>query len=158
MLAKKLIDEIKNETEFKTIVSFNLNFKIEGEEAKKFDSITKTLKKSRTELAKFIIVNSLDDLIEQLDNLNIDDSNKSIKLDDSEDAIIKYTSKKITNLNIGQQFELKELIAEDWDNIGEHGNKNKAGKIFKKLIDSGHIKNVKFIHTKTNNHSLYERI
>lgn len=158
MLAKKLADKIKNEVTIRDSASFNLNFKIEGEESEKFDHIAKFLKKSRTELAKFIILNSLDDLIEQLDNLSINNSNEPIELEELDEAIIKYTTPKIAKLDIGSTFELKELIGDDWDKFGEHGDKNRVGKKFKKLINTDHIKNVKFLYTKSNNHALYERV
>lgn len=154
MLAKKLADEMKgNET------SFNLNFKIEGRAAEKFDSLVKLSKKNRTELAKFIILNSLDDLIEQLNTLVVNNrTTDPSDLDEFEETIVSYTQPKIANLEIGKTFELKELVGDDWDKIGEHGDKNKAGKRFKKLIEAGYIENVRFVRTLPNHHALYEKV
>jgi len=157
MISKKLISKIKEELSPKSTASFSLNFKIEGEDAEKFDQISKALKKSRTELAKFIITNSLDDLIQQLDTYPVTETKVLIELEELDETIIRLTKVKISELPSGQEFELKEIL-EDWDQIGEHGDKNRAGKRFKKLIDLGYISNVKFLKTKTNNHALYKKL
>jgi hypothetical protein len=158
MLSKKLASKIKDELSPKATASFNLNFKIDGEDADKFDQISKTLKKSRTELAKFIITNSLDDLLEHLDSFQMTEKTVPIELRSLDETIITLTKVKISALKSGERFELKELIAQDWDQVGEHGDKNRAGKRFKKLIESDHVSNVKFLYTKSNNHALYEKL
>ena len=158
MISKKLVTKINDELNPKSTASFNLNFKIEGEDADKFDKISKTLKKSKTELAKFIITNSLDDLLDQLDTFKATEKEAKIELEELDETIIRLTKVKISALKSGEEFELKELIGNDWDQFGEHGDKNRAGKRFKKLIDSGYVSNVKFLYTKTNNHALYEKV
>ena len=158
MTSKKLIRKFQDELNPKSTASFSLNFKIEGENSEKFDKISKTLKKSRTELAKFIITNSLDDLIQQLDTYKVIEKKVHIELEELDETIIRLTTTKISALKSGVEFELKVLIGEDWDEFGEHGDKNRAGKRFKKLIDSDYVSNVKFLYTKTNNHALYEKL
>lgn len=158
MLPKNLVQKIKDEIMSKNIPAFNLNFKIEAEDAEKFELISKKLKKSRTELAKFIIINSLDEMLDHLKNFDLTEQKKTIKLEAVDETIIRLTKDKILALNIGEEFELKELVGEDWEQFGEHGDKNRAGKRFKKIIDSGYISNVKFLYTKSNNHALYEKL
>ncbi len=153
---KKLISAVKNELSQKTGNSFSLNFKIEGQDSEKYDVVAKKLNKSRTELAKFIILNSLDDLIDAVDIQNLDNSKENPE-DTLEELIIKIINPKIANLVTGTTFELKDLAGDSWDEFGDHGNKNRVGKRFKKLIDSGQITRVKFIETKKNNHLLYEK-
>lgn len=156
MLAKKLAAEIKREVKIKDD-SFNLNFKIEANDAEKFDRLAKICKKSRTELAKFIILNSLDYLIDELGSLDIEVTTNS-EIEDLEEAILKCVLPKIASIDFGKTFELKELVGNDWGKIGDHGHKNRVGKLFKKLVDDGYIKNVKFVETKPNNHALYEKM
>ena len=158
MLSAKLANAVENELKAKNNASFNLNFKIEGQDTKKFDIIAKGLKKSRTELAKFIISNSLDDLVAQLGNLCIDPSQESIAQETLDEAIIRITKPKISDLSVGATFELKEIIGEKWDEFGEHGDKNRAGKRFKKLAETGQIESVRFVHKKINNHALYKKL
>jgi hypothetical protein len=154
---KKLVNAVKNEFSEKNSNSFSLNFKIEGQDSEKYDVVAKKLNKSRTELAKFIILNSLDDLIEQLGSLNSDNSKEQPEFDDLAELILKIIEPKIADLVSGATFELKELAGDDWNKFGDHGNRNRVGKKFKKLVDSGQIKRVKFIETKPNNHALYEK-
>lgn len=153
-LADSLMKEIK-ETKPSSTSAFNLNFKIDGQEAYKFDQIAKISGKSRTELAKFIIFNSLDDLFEKISHLNIQE-NQTFELTD--EAIINLARVSAESLPSGSKFELKELFGSSWDDFGEHGNKNKIGKIFRKLIDSGRIDNIRFICIQSNRHALYEKI
>jgi hypothetical protein len=158
MLSEKLANAMKNEVKTKNMSSFSLNFKIEGEAAERFDSLATNLSKSRTELAKFIILNSLDDLLEQFNKLAVE------PLIESEEAsldmaILQLVAKKINKFEVGRNFELKELIGDDdWQSFGDHGNKNRAGRRFKSLVDSGQIKTIKFVCTKQNNHALYIRV
>jgi hypothetical protein len=158
MISKTLASKVQDELIPKSTTSFNLNFKIENGDADKFDQIAKTLKKSRTELAKFIITNSLDDLIEQLDSLPSIENKIQIELEVLDETIIQLTKVKINALKSGEEFELKDLIGDDWDQIGDHGDKNRAGKRFKRLVDESYISNVKFRRTKPNNHALYEKL
>ena len=154
---KKLVNAVKTELSQKIDISFSLNFKIEGQDCEKYDIVAKKLNKSRPELAKFIILNSLDDLIEQLDGIGIPPQIEHREFDNLDELIIKIIEPKIASLIAGSTFELKELVGDSWDEFGDHGSKNKVGKKFKKLIDSGQIKNVKFLYTKPNNHALYQK-
>ncbi len=158
MMFKTLAERVDDRLNPKTTASFNLNFKIEGDDAVKYDEIARLLRMSKTELAKFIITNSLGDLLEQMDTIDVIDKKHQVKLEKLDEAIIRITKEKFSSLKSGEQFELKELIGEDWNEFGDHGDKNRAGKRFKKLIDSGYIPNIKFLYTKPNNHALYEKV
>lgn len=157
MLSDRLANAMKNELKIKNISSFNLNFKIEGEAAERFDLLANNLNKSRTELAKFIILNSLDDLLEQFSKLRVEPSTESEEAS-FDIAILQFVTKKINKFEVGANFELKELIGDDWEGFGDHGSKNRAGRRFKSLVDSGQIKTIKFVCTKQNNHALYTRV
>jgi len=90
-------------------------------------------------------------------NLDTGDVSTHSEIGYLENMILNYALPKIAGLNIGDIFELKELIGSDWDNIGGHGDRNRAGRLFKKLIISGQIKNVRFVETRSNRHALYQK-
>lgn len=156
-LSKNLLDKIKYEVASKKMPSFNLNFKIEGEQSNKFDIIAKKLKRSRTELAKFIILESIDEILDELKYVDIE-INNSISPNILDEKIILLTNTKLLDFKLNEEFELSELFDTDWQIFGEHGDKNRVGKRFKKLIKAGEIKNIEFSRKKTNNHALYKKI
>lgn len=157
MLSKKLANSIQAIMEPQSTTSFNLNFKIEGSDADKLDAISVALGKSKTELAKLILTDSLDDLLAHINSSDFIERRPPAGIEELDKTIIRLTTEKIAALNTGNEFELSDLIGDDWDQFGVHGDKNKAGKAFKKLVDSGDIKNVKFLRTKPNRHALYAK-
>lgn len=157
MLTQKLANSIQALMEPESTTSFNLNFKIEGNDADKLDAISVALGKSKTELAKLIITDSLDDLLAHIKSSDFIERRPPTGMDELDKTLIRISTDKIAALDTGNEFELSDLIGDDWDQFRVHGDKNKAGRAFKKLVDSGDIKNVKFLRTKTNRHALYAK-
>lgn len=158
VISEKLAKIIEAEINPVTTYSFNLNFKLDGEDAEKLDKIAKAMSKSRTDLAKFILVNSLDDFLSHLTQLKEKNTAPLQEKNSSLDRnLIEIVTQKLSALNQGETFELKELVGDDWEKIGDHGERNRAGKTFKRLIKNGAIKNVIFVEKKSNNHALYRK-
>lgn len=84
--------------------------------------------------------------------------NTFYKLVDEEtkmDEMIKELQPKINGYSSGTLFELPQLYGSLWDNVE---SKTTYGKLFKKLVDDGKIKGIKFKKIKSNNHAEYEKI
>ena len=75
-----------------------------------------------------------------------------------EARLMTITTLIIKELPVGKSFELKLLCGDEWDTIGEHRDKNRAGKVFKKLVDDGKISGIKFDHRNDQRHAVYIKV
>lgn len=145
---------------------------------KKIDYLIKNKKLSKTEFAQIInktpyalnkimydlrkgnislknlvlIADGLDIEIDQLFKCMSEDNSLNITLDN------KYIQELIYNMDIGAEFELKELLNDHWELI-DKGERIRIGKNFLEDVKSNSIyKNIKFERIKSNRHALYKRI
>jgi hypothetical protein len=71
-------------------------------------------------------------------------------------AMLKEIAKRVAKLQQGEQFIIRNLLKDVWDQI-EHPTK--FGIDFKKAVDEGRITNLKFVSSeKPPRHNRYERI
>ena len=136
--------ELEQSVKRNTTSSIHLNYLIKGEDANKFDYIAGALHKSRAELAKLILTSSLDDWVEIVsESTGTTPSEKGEKkMESIEEKLERILTPKIKLLKIDQTFELKLLAGDDWNEFTDNGEKNRAGRIFRKIVDkhiySGH--------------------
>lgn len=99
-----------------------------------------------------LIADGLEIEIEQLFKCISEDISLNISLDNN------YIQELIYNMDIGSEFELKELLNEHWQLI-DKGERIRIGKTFLEDVKSNSVyKNIKFERIKSNRHALYKRI
>jgi hypothetical protein len=158
MISKQLVDKIDARMRPNTNKGFNLNFKVVGEDADKFDVIATAMNISRTELAKTIISASLDDMLNVIQEMPSMTTESGNGFTDLEQQVYDLALRFLEDTQSGVEFELKTLFSEAWEEIGDHGAKNRAGKIFRQFVDNGVIGHVAFVRTEPNNHALYVKL
>lgn len=111
------------------------------------------LRKGNISLKNLILIaDGLEIEIEQLFKCVSKENNLDIHLDKN------YIQKQIYSMDVGTEFELKELLDEYWQLI-DKGERIRIGKIFLEDVKSDSVyKNIKFERIKSNRHALYKRI
>ena len=156
MVSKNLLSKMTHDLAPKSSSSVNVNIKFEGAEADKLELLSVALGRSKTETVKYIVTNSLDDLIKLVEATDQPEESQT-ELERFDQTVLELAVPKIASLVAGSQFELKDLLGEDWLAF-QHGDKNRCGKVFKRLVDEGVVTGVKFVRTKRNRHALYEKL
>jgi hypothetical protein len=152
----RLADAVEVELAGQSAPTVSLNFKLEGIAAGQFEAVARKFGKTNTDMAKFILSNALPDVIKQLGLPDNPEPTKGAN-DVLEEKLIETARPLIKRLTVGDRFELKQLLGECWIEL-EGGERNRAGRIFKRLVSEGAIPNVRFVVTQSNNHALYERM
>jgi uncharacterized protein YfkK (UPF0435 family) len=161
MISKKLAQKMAVLNQAQSQTSFNLNFKIEGDLADVYDKVSQKMNFSRTQLAKFIIENSVEDMLIRLEQEAVDKPTSQPELTEDEifeQRIIKAVTGQIKHRTVGDTFELKDLLDDEWGKLITFMSKNVAGRRFKALVKQGVFQHIEFVKVKTNNHSLYKKI
>ena len=137
-------------------VTVALNFKLEGLAALQFNAVCEAMSKSKTDLAKFILTHSLPDMVEQLD-LDVASGRAELTGEAFIEKIIQLVHQPLCDMKAGTQFELKDLIGDNWVQL-VGGERNRAGRVFKQLVvEEKAVPSVRFVETRSNNHALYEK-
>ncbi len=63
----------------------------------------------------------------------------------------------INELPVGEEAKLRDLLRDEWDNIGDDVAKRQLGKEFHQEVLDEKFENVRFVRTNSANHAIYAR-
>lgn len=70
--------------------------------------------------------------------------------------LIRLIQERINQYNVGDEFEISELMDSEWLNIP---NPTQFGKDFKNLVQNENVfLNIEFMFKRTDNHGIYRRV
>ena len=63
----------------------------------------------------------------------------------------------ISELAVGDEVKLADLLGDEWDAVGDDTAKRQLGKEFNHEVQGGQFANLRFVGTDSANHAIYAR-